>query len=125
MAGAEKVTFPAYQAHVLYDALDRRENKEVRELYVNPEALKSLKAGQPLPSGTVSSTPTFPVVRNDKGELVKDAHGRLVCEHLHRFVVMESALDGEPSMPPISAMETGNTRVSVLMAPWVRTSIFR
>ncbi len=28
-------------------------------------------------------------------------------------------------MPPISAIESGNTRVSVLMALWVRTSIFR
>jgi hypothetical protein len=89
MAGAEKVIFPAYQAHVLYDVLDQPENKEVRELYVNPEALKSLKAGQPLPSGTVLSAPTFKAVLNDKGELVKDANGRLVRGRLDRIVVME------------------------------------
>src|SRR5262245_20272749 len=88
-AGAEKVAFPPYQTHVLYDVLDQPENKEVRELYVNPEALKSLQAGQPLPSGTVLSAPTFKAVLNDKGELVKDANGRLVRGRLDRIVVME------------------------------------
>jgi hypothetical protein len=89
IAGAEKVAFPPYQTHVLYDVLDQPENKEVRELYVNPEALKGLKAGQPLPSGTVLSAPTFKAVLNDKGELVKDANGRLIRGPLNRIVVME------------------------------------
>src|SRR5262245_21066561 len=88
-AGAEKVVFPAYQTHVLYDVLDQPENKEVRELYVNPEALQSLKAGQPLPSGTVLSAPTFKAVLNDKGEFMTDANGRLVRGRLDRIVVME------------------------------------
>ena len=35
-AGPDKVKFPQYQTHVLYDVLDQPENKEVRELYVNP-----------------------------------------------------------------------------------------
>ena len=97
VAGPEKVAFPAYQTHVLYDVLDQPENnadighagKEVRELYVNPEALKNLKSGQPLPSGTVLSAPTFKAVLNDKGELVKDANGRLIRGRLDRIVVME------------------------------------
>ncbi len=89
IAGAEKVAFPHYQTHVLYDVLDQPENKEVRELYVNAEALASLKAGQPLPSGTVLSAPTFKAVLNDKGELVKDVNGRLLRGRLDRVVVME------------------------------------
>ena len=89
IAGAEKVVFPAYQTHVLYDVLDQPENKEVRELYVNPDALKSLKTGQPLPSGTVLSAPTFKAALNDNGELMKDANGRLVRGRLDRIVVME------------------------------------
>lgn len=89
IAGADKVAFPAYQAHVLYDVQDQPENKEVRELYVNPEALKNLKAGQGLPSGTVLSAPTFKAVLNDKGELVRDANGRLIRGRLDRVVVME------------------------------------
>jgi len=89
IAGADKVTFPPYQTHVLYDVLDQPELKEVRELYVTPEALKGLKAGQPLPSGTVLSAPTFKALLNDKGELAKDANGRLIRGPLNRIVVME------------------------------------
>ena len=88
-AGAEKVAFPAYQTHVLYDVLDQPENKEVRELYVNPEALKNFKPGQPLPSGTVLTAPTFKALIDDKGELMKDANGRLIRGRLDRIVAME------------------------------------
>jgi hypothetical protein len=100
IAGAEKVAFPAYQRHVLYDVLDQPENKEVRELYVSPEALKSLRAGQPLPSGTVLSAPTFKALLNDKGELVKDANGRLVRGRLDRIVVMEKRAGWGAEYPP-------------------------
>jgi hypothetical protein len=89
IAAADKVAFPAYQTHVLYDVLDQPEIKEVRELYVNPEALKNLKAGQPLPSGTVLTAPTFKALLDDKGEFVRDANGRLIRGRLDRIVVME------------------------------------
>ena len=88
-AGPDKVKFPQYQIHVLYDVLDQPENKEVRELYVNAEALNGLKAGQPLPSGTVLSAPTFKALLDDKGEFVRDANGRLIRGRLDRVVVME------------------------------------
>ena len=42
VAGPEKVAFPNYQTHVLYDVLDQSESKEIRELYVNPEALENI-----------------------------------------------------------------------------------
>lgn len=89
IAGADKVAFPAYQTHVLYDVLDQPDNKEVRELYINLEALKNFKPGQPLPNGTVLTAPTFKALLNDKGELVRDANGRLVRGPLNRIVVME------------------------------------
>jgi len=88
-AGPDRVKFPLYQTHVLYDVADQPEIKGVRELYVNPEALKDLKPGQPLPSGTVFSAPTFKALLNDKGELVRDANGRLIRGRLDRVVVME------------------------------------
>ena len=88
-AGPDKVKFPQYQTHVLYDVLDQPEIKEVRELYVNAEALKGLKAGQPLPSGTVLSAPTFKALLDDKGEFVRDTNGRLIRGRLDRVVVME------------------------------------
>jgi Cytochrome P460 len=88
-AGPEKIKFPQYQTHVLYDVLDQAEFKEVRELFANPEALKGLKAGQLLPSGSVLSAPTFKALLDDKGEFVRDANGRLVRGRLDRIVVME------------------------------------
>jgi hypothetical protein len=88
-AGAEKVAFPNYQTHVLYDVLDQPQNKEIREAYVNPEALKTMRPGQPLPSGTVITMPTFKALLDDKGELVKDVNGRLMRGPLDRIVVME------------------------------------
>ena len=89
IAGQEKVAFPAYQTHVLYDVLDQPDIKEIREAFINPEALKSIKPGEPLPSGTVLSLPTFKALVNEKGELVKDPNGRLVRGPLDRIVVME------------------------------------
>ena len=89
IAGPDKVAFPAYQDHVLYGVLDQPDIKEVRELYVSPEALKGLKAGQPLPSGTVLTAPTFKALLNDKGELERDANDRLIRGPLNRIVVME------------------------------------
>jgi hypothetical protein len=88
-AGPEKVAFPAYQTHVLYAVLDQPDIKELREAYINPEAFKALKPGQPLPNGTVLSLPTFKALLDDKGELVKDPNGRLVRGRLDRVVVME------------------------------------
>lgn len=89
IAGEEKVNFPAYQTHILYDVLDQPDVKEIREAYINLEALKNLKPRQPLPSGTVLSLPTFKALVNEKGELVKDPNGRLVRGPLDRIVVME------------------------------------
>jgi hypothetical protein len=88
-AGQEKVAFPAYQTHVLYSVLDQPEIKEVREGYINLEALKAVKPGQPFPSGTVISLPTFKALVDDRGELVRDPNGRLVRGRLDRIVVME------------------------------------
>jgi hypothetical protein len=88
-AGPEKVAFPNYQTQVLYDVLDKLEDKEIMEFYVNPEALKQIRPGQPLPNGTVLTRPTFKALLNDKGELVRDANGRLVRGRLDRVVVME------------------------------------
>jgi hypothetical protein len=66
-AGPEKVAFPIYQTHVLYDVLDKVEDKEVMEFYINADAFRQVRPGQPLPNGTVLSRPTFKAVLDDKG----------------------------------------------------------
>lgn len=91
-AGRDEVAFPLYQTHVLYDVLDQPDLKEVREALVNPEAFKALKPNQPLPYGTILTLPTFKALLDDKGELVRDANGRLVRGRLDRIVVMEKRM---------------------------------
>ena len=53
-AGGEKIAFPeSYAKGVLYTIVDRPDNKQYRELFTTPEAVEALKAGNPIPSGTV------------------------------------------------------------------------
>jgi hypothetical protein len=99
-AGPDKVAFPAYQTHVLYSVLDQPDIKELREAYINLEALKAIKPGQPLPSGTVLSLPTFKALLDEKGELVRDPNGRLVRGRLDRVVVMEKRTGWGVEYPP-------------------------
>jgi hypothetical protein len=88
-AGREKVAFPAYQNHVLYDVLDQPDIGEIREAYIDPESLKKFQPGQPFPSGTVLTLPTFKALTTESGDFVRDANGRLVRGRLDRIVVME------------------------------------
>ena len=88
-ADREKVAFPAYQSHVLYDVLDQPDVGEIREAYIDPESLKKFQPGQPFPSGTVLTLPTFKALTSENGSFVRDANGRLVRGRLDRIVVME------------------------------------
>jgi hypothetical protein len=89
VAGPEKVMFPLYQNHVLVTIVDRPDVKEVRDVYATPEAVKTARAGGPLPSGTVLTLVHFKARVNDKDEPVKDPNGRLVKGNLDRIGVME------------------------------------
>jgi hypothetical protein len=52
-AGPEKIAFPSnYKDHVLYATVDRYDNKQYRELYGTPDAVKAAREGKPIPSGT-------------------------------------------------------------------------
>jgi hypothetical protein len=89
-AGGDKVTFPDnYAKGVLYTTVDRPDNKQYRELYSTPEAIAALKAGQPIPSGTVLTLVQFKAVLNAAGEPEKDANGRFMKGDLIGYTVME------------------------------------
>ena len=54
LAGPEKIKYPSdYLKGVLYQTLDRPDNKQYRELYATPAAIEAVRKGQPIPSGTV------------------------------------------------------------------------
>ena len=80
LAGGDKVVFPENHAQgVLYATVDRPDNKQFRELYVNdPAALEAAKKGEPLPSGTVLTLVQYAAKLDSQGNPEKDANGRFI-----------------------------------------------
>ena len=90
-AGGDKVAFPEnYAKGVLYTTVDRPDNKQYRELYTSAEAIAAVKAGQPIPSGTVFTMVNFKAKLNAAGEPEKDANGRFIkTDEIAGIAVME------------------------------------
>ena len=61
-AGPEKIAFPVGgEKFVLYNAVDRYDIKQYRELYASSQdAVDAVKAGKPLPQGSPGPAPTCP-----------------------------------------------------------------
>ena len=93
MVGPDNVALPpGYKNHVYYATVDRADNKQVREIYASPEAAKTARAGKPLPYGSVLTMEIYAAKTDAKGELAKDANGRLVKGDLSAIFVMEKRL---------------------------------
>jgi hypothetical protein len=90
-AGGDKVAFPEnYAKGVLYTTVDRADNKQYRELYAPKEAIDAVKAGKPIPSGTVLTMVNFKAKLNAAGEPEKDANGRFIkTDEIAGIAVME------------------------------------
>jgi len=90
-AATEDVNVPAdYKTRfVRYTTVDRADNKQVRDLYVNPEALAAIKAGRPAPSGTVIVLEAYRARLDANGDPVKDANGRYIKDALAAVNLME------------------------------------
>jgi hypothetical protein len=89
-AGGDKVVFPEnYAKGVLYTTVDRADNKQYRELYSTPEAIAALKAGKPIPSGTVLTLVQYKAQLDAAGNPEKDANGRFIKGELVAYTVME------------------------------------
>jgi cytochrome P460 len=90
-AGGDKVAFPEnYAKGVLYTTVDRPDVKQSRELYTSAEAIAAVKAGQPIPSGTVFTMVNYKAKLNAAGEPEKDANGRFIkTEEIAGIAVME------------------------------------
>lgn len=79
-AGPEKIQFPAkWESFVLYTTVDRPDNKQYRELYASSQAaVDAMKAGKPLPNGTVLVLIPYKAQVDAQGNPIKDAKGRYV-----------------------------------------------
>ena len=89
-AGGDNVKFPEnYAKGVLYTTVDRPDNKQYRELFSTPEAIEALKAGKPIPSGTVLTLVQYKAKLDAAGEPEKDANGRFIKGDLIGYTVME------------------------------------
>ncbi len=93
LAGGDKVAFPeGFDKGVLYGTVDRHDIKQYRELWANKAAVDAVKAGKPIPSGTVLTLVQYKAVVDDKGAPVKDANGRFKKGDLVAYAVMEKRL---------------------------------
>jgi plastocyanin len=89
-AGPDKIAFPdKYTAGVLYATVDRPDNKQYRELYATPEAVKAVREGRPIPSGTVLTMVQYKAQLDPQGNPIKDANGRYVKGDVAGYAVME------------------------------------
>ena len=84
------VAFPEnFAKGVLYTTVDRADIKQYRELFSTPEAIDALKAGKPIPSGTVLTLVQYKAKLDAQGNPEKDASGRFVKGDLAGYAVME------------------------------------
>ena len=89
-AGPDKIAFPvSYKDHVLYTTVDRHDNKQYRELWGSADAVVAMKAGRPLPSGSVLTLVQFKAQVDGAGNPIKGPDGRFMKGDLIAYTVME------------------------------------
>lgn len=81
-AGPERVGYPAgFEARfVLYNTVNRPDRKQIRFLYVSPEADEAAQPGKPLPHGTVLVMADHNAKLDADGNPVINADGRFIPE---------------------------------------------
>jgi len=72
-----KIAFPeAWNQGVMYSTVDRYDIKQHRELWSTKAAVDAVKAGKPIPHGTVLTLVQYKAKVDDKGVPLRDANGR-------------------------------------------------
>jgi plastocyanin len=89
-AGGDKIVFPEnFAKGTLYGTVDRYDIKQYRELYATPAAVEAVRAGKPIPNGTVLTMVQYKAQLDAQGVPVKDANGRFVKGDIAGYAVME------------------------------------
>jgi plastocyanin len=101
-AGPDKIQYPAnWKDHVQYLIVDRHDVKQYRELYASTQAaVDAMKAGKPLPDGTVLTLVQYKAQVDASGAPVKDAKGRFVKGDLIAHAVMQKKAGFGTEYPP-------------------------
>lgn len=103
-AGTENVDYPKdYKSgYAFYTSIDKTHPKRgpsKRDMLINPAGLAAIKAGRPLPSGTVIVMEVHKVKKDAAGKGVKDAAGKFVKAGLNFIFVMEKRTDWGAGYP--------------------------
>jgi hypothetical protein len=100
-AGGDLVAFPQeYAKGVMYATADSKATKQYRELYAPAEAVEAVKAGKPIPSGTVLTMVQYKALLTAAGEVQTDANGRYIKGPLAGYAVMEKRDGWGGEYPP-------------------------
>ena len=88
--GPNKIAFPeGYDKGVMYGTVDRHDIKQYRELWASKAAVDAVKAGKPIPHGTVLTLVQYKAKVDGGGNPVRDANGRFQKGDLVAYTVME------------------------------------
>ena len=88
--GPNQVAFPdRWHEGVMYSQVDRHDIKQYRELWATKAAVEAVKAGKPIPPGTVLTLVQYKALVDDKGMPLRDAGGKFSKGDLVAYTVME------------------------------------
>ncbi len=114
LAGPDKIAFPKeYEKWERYAVVDRYDNKQYRELYAKPEVVKAVRAGKPIPDGTVLAMAIYSAELDAQGSPVKDEKGRFRKGKLTGVSVMEKRAGWGVEYAP--ELRNGNWEYAVFM----------
>jgi plastocyanin len=98
--GPNKIAFPEqWDKGVLYGTVDRHDIKQYRELWATQPALDAVKAGKPIPQGTVLTLVQYKAKVDDKGAPLRDAQGRFQKGDLVAYTVMQKGAGWGADLP--------------------------
>lgn len=100
-AGPEKIQFPAdWASWERYGSVDRYDTKQYRELYAQPDIVKAVRAGKPVPDGATLAMAIYAAKVDAQGNPEKDVDGRFVKGSLATVMVMQKRTGYGTEYPP-------------------------